>query len=1280
MGEMNETNKNINFEDKALNGLRYVSDDTLKLCEYLLANGEVSLSAGKNGEVLIESNIINLCSKKHSTKDLLDAVENKKGILDGNNIFQKTKSVFTLKGNMDNVCIGCRFQKCPKNIMGYIAYLKQKGEFDDKLKDREEFRKSNEVYDEFDFVWQFDEGLKRVPDKVFDFCNELVKKEMIWVTNSLNKEKRIIINSQLSCLDFRNIACDINGLKKKEWKNYTYLTRETKNPTYLCNTYSCRLEACPSLIAGYIYYLKKIGREDKIQEERDYYHQNQERMNLENKKMIEDKIEQLDFDRKKQLDEILKYNEKILNVNSLIEIMTNKFQQNLHCTIEGDRGVGKTEFIKKISKVLYRYGKTKTENPISISMQNLAARTTYGITARPPYEPINSYSEVRRIDIEEGKLYVLTGIKEFVDDYKLYKDATIGIGEYKEIKRKQYENIIEILTSLYLEHYIILVGTEEEIDNLIGLDPRLKFVYQSYRFKFPKITIDEMFEVYSSSLKDSLIRNLRENKDEYKKQFIDFVSFNEKFLPFSNNELARYLAIYSNSKNKVVFPDNMYKKESVEESLKNIIGLSNVKNKLKEFEQYMLFQVKAKANGINLANVNMHMVFTGNPGTGKTTIARIMAKMLYDLGMIRENKLIEVERKDLIAPYIGQTAPKTSEVIDKAMGGVLFIDEAYSLAQVKGSSSDFGAEAIATLIKAMEDHKGEFVVIFAGYKDEMKTFIDSNSGIASRIGYTFDFTDYTEEELLEIYKIKMKNMGFELSENLDNKLLGIFSYYSKRKMFGNGRFVDKLVQETIMKHSKNENEKITSISEADIPTIEELTNNDVQDATEVDKLLNNVIGLEDLKKKIKDFESYVRFLKKAQNYEIDIAAQNMHMVFTGNPGTGKTTIARIMAKMLFDLGIIHENKLIEVERKDLIAGYVGQTAPKTSEVIEKAMGGVLFIDEAYSLTQGKGAQYDFGAEAIATLIKAMEDHKGEFVVIFAGYKKEMKDFVDSNPGIASRIGYTFDFPDYNDSELESILYKKIENTGMKIEESAKEDVKKVIKYFCNVDNIGNGRFVDKLLQEILMKHAKNNSDDIITIKQQDIPTIQEMTSCIFRGQSMIDPSKITEEAQKNTAIHEVGHAILRLILFKEPGIKKITINAEGTGTLGYVAHKGTSGYTQSKTELLNMIKVSLAGMGAEKVYLGEYCNGNTSDLEHATRIARNMVTRYGMSKFGLAQIENEDTELSQDVLKEVNEILEECFKDVINIITENKEKMDKVVDFLYNNKEISEEQLIENFK
>ena len=147
----------------------------------------------------------------------------------------------------------------------------------------------------------------------------------------------------------------------------------------------------------------------------------------------------------------------------------------------------------------------------------------------------------------------------------------------------------------------------------------------------------------------------------------------------------------------------------------------------------------------------MHMVFTGNPGTGKTTIARVIAKILFDIGIIHENKLIEVERKDLVGEYQGKTAIKTFDVIDKAMGGVLFIDEAYSLSPKTSGNSDFGDEAIATLIKAMEDHKDQLVVIFAGYKDEMKTFIDSNPGIASRIGYTFDFKDYTPDELVKIF-------------------------------------------------------------------------------------------------------------------------------------------------------------------------------------------------------------------------------------------------------------------------------------------------------------------------------------------------------------------------------------------------------------------------------------------------------------------------------------------------------------------------------------------------
>ena len=402
------------------------------------------------------------------------------------------------------------------------------------------------------------------------------------------------------------------------------------------------------------------------------------------------------------------------------------------------------------------------------------------------------------------------------------------------------------------------------------------------------------------------------------------------------------------------------------------------------------------------------------------------------------------------------------------------------------------------------------------------------------------------------------------------------------------------------------------------------------------------------------------------------------MIFTGNPGTGKTTIARIMAKMLFDLGMIHENKLIEVERKDLIAEYIGQTAVKTSQVIEKAMGGVLFIDEAYTLNSGY--KNDFGHEAIGTLIKAMEDHKGEFVVIFAGYKDEMKGFIDMNPGIASRIGYTFDFPDYTDTELAEILYKKIDHSGMTISNDSKEAVEKIMKYFCNVENIGNGRFVDKVLQEILMNHAKNKKRKIGKIQKEEIPSIKEMTDVIFNGNGMIDVDQITEDDLKKTATQEIGHACVRLLLFKEPGIKKITINAEGTGALGYVRHSGNNSYTSSKTTLLNNIKVSLAGMVAEQVYFGEFENGNTSDLENASNIAKNMITRYGMSDLGFGQISNPDGVLAQSIQHEINRMLKQCFDETVELVKDNKKKMDKVIDYLLKNKEIDEEELIKNFK
>ena len=184
-----------------------------------------------------------------------------------------------------------------------------------------------------------------------------------------------------------------------------------------------------------------------------------------------------------------------------------------------------------------------------------------------------------------------------------------------------------------------------------------------------------------------------------------------------------------------------------------------------------------------------------------------------------ENKVVEVERKDLVSSHVGETAQKTADKIEAAMGGILFVDEAYSL--ISGGSNDFGKEAIDTMIKAMEDHKDDLLIIFAGYEKEMKAFVDSNPGIQSRIGFQFHFEDYSTEELAQMYRMKLEKNGFRVAMEAMEKVKGIIGGYERGANFGNGRFVDQLIQRTLTKHAMQFTmEEIDLITEKDIPKME----------------------------------------------------------------------------------------------------------------------------------------------------------------------------------------------------------------------------------------------------------------------------------------------------------------------------------------------------------------------------------------------------------------------------------------------------------------------------
>lgn len=270
------------------------------------------------------------------------------------------------------------------------------------------------------------------------------------------------------------------------------------------------------------------------------------------------------------------------------------------------------------------------------------------------------------------------------------------------------------------------------------------------------------------------------------------------------------------------------------------------------------------------------------------------------------------------------------------------------------------------------------------------------------------------------------------------------------------------------------------------------------------KKLNKLIGMEEAKKSVAELIAYLEFNEKLMSKTGRSYPLNLHMMFTGNPGTGKTTIARIIGDVLFELGYIRKKEIVEVDKKDLVSQWVGHTAQKTNEVIQQARGGLLFIDEAYSVVSDK-----HGKEAIATLIKAMEDYKTDLVVVVAGYAKEMKDFVDSNPGMASRIGKKIHFEDYSAEELYKMYEVKLADFEISTSKEGKAALMQIIGAHRKIENFGNGRFIDNLIQDIMFQFAVQTSGVTIDnmefeITPESIPQKYYETSKLTSDESLFE--------------------------------------------------------------------------------------------------------------------------------------------------------------------------------
>lgn len=532
------------------------------------------------------------------------------------------------------------------------------------------------------------------------------------------------------------------------------------------------------------------------------------------------------------------------------------------------------------------------------------------------------------------------------------------------------------------------------------------------------------------------------------------------------------------------------------DELRDIIGLDSVKNEVRKIIDGLHLAQEEQGPEARIT-IRDHYVFTGNPGTGKTTIARKFAEILAAVGALPKGQYIETDASKLIGQFIGDTEKNVRDAVDKAMGGVLFIDEAYGLA-----NGQYGQAAINTLVPLLENHKGEFVCIVAGYKREMNDFMKTNTGLSSRFNKPVDFPDYTPEELEKIFLLFADKAGFALNDEAKEKLhIPMERMYNRRtEQFGNGRDVRNFFDLAIERRGR----RILSMDaaarkiEGRLLTYEDIVGEDGTKEISVNEVLaqlDDLVGLDEVKRFLKlQAANIVQEQRKALRKGSLPYVPKDHYMFLGNPGTGKTTVARMMGKILKSLGILATDEVTEVGRKQLVGRFQGDTAPMTTDTVMRAMGGILFIDEAYTLVNGEGDT--FGRECVDTLVPLLENNKGKFVCIVAGYTEAMKSFLSANDGLQSRFSKKIIFEDYTPEQLTEIFRRIAAKNEFRLDPEADTRAQEAFQeIYANRDSrFGNARDVGNLFEHVrnchnmrlLYSESSSSEEQDCTITLQDM--------------------------------------------------------------------------------------------------------------------------------------------------------------------------------------------------
>ncbi|WP_164880534.1 AAA family ATPase [Clostridium manihotivorum] len=769
---------------------------------------------------------------------------------------------------------------------------------------------------------------------------------------------------------------------------------------------------------------------------------------------------------------------------------------SLHMIFTGNPGTGKTTIARIMAKYLKALGYLSSGHLVEVSRNDLVGQYV-GETAQKTMSKANS---------------ALGGILFIDEAYSLARDNNDVFGI------EAVDSLVKAVEDNRQDLVVILAGYTKEMEEFLKTNSGLKSRF-NHNIEFPDYTPSELLQISKEIAKangymfeealDEMLITLFEGKQIKGKN------------DSGNGRLARNIieqAIANQSKRLASISDKEIGKDeinrltiadfgldnkvefSLEEELSKVIGLEEVKNFVRDLEKQIIAKEKRKKLGIKVeSSQSLNMIFTGNPGTGKTTVARLIADLMKKMGILKSGQVIETDRSGLVGQYTGETTKKATELFKSALGGVLFIDEAYAI--MSSENDPLGKEAVDVLVKLVEDFREDIIVILAGYDKEMGEFLETNSGLKSRFPLKINFQDYNLDELLQIGKAMITSKGFVLAGNAEDELRASIAE-AKRKdaaQSGNGRMVRNIVEKAI----RTQSSRIADLEEIDEKAVVLLTEEDfgiTQSQSEnfnLEAKLKDVIGLEEVKEFVRSLQAQLKIKKqrKALGLPID-DAQTLHMIFKGNPGTGKTTMARIIGEVLYSLGVLQDKKFIETDRSGLVAGYVGQTAIKTKEKIDSALGGILFIDEAYALAQDAGSNSGFGKEAIDTLVKGMDDNRENLLVILAGYSEDMDNFLEVNPGLKSRFANIIEFKDYSVEDLLNIADIVFKNKGYVVTEKARNKMKVIFEEASAIADFGNGRYVRNLFektvrnQAVRLENIENlTKEHLVTIEEADVTAV-----------------------------------------------------------------------------------------------------------------------------------------------------------------------------------------------